>query len=154
MVSQVVGATGGSVALSDGTTVAIPAGALSADTTITIATASSAPSPSGATEVGTPYTFGPDGLKFLKPITVTLAYDPSKLPAGTSGSSLVIYTAPDGEATYSELPSSVADGTHISAVTTHGFDGRSRSADRGGRLVQQHQLSAAQFLLGEADDGV
>jgi hypothetical protein len=55
----------------------------------------------------------------MKPVTVTLAYDPSKLPSGLSPSSLVIYTAPDGSSTYSPLPSSVADGTHISATTTH-----------------------------------
>jgi hypothetical protein len=118
-VSKTVGTTGGSVTTSDGSAqVDIPAGALPADTTITISANTSAPSPSGATVVGTPFTFGPDGLKFLKPVTVTLPFDTSKL-GSTAPSAIVVYTAPDGSSTYEPLPTTVKDGVHVTATTTH-----------------------------------
>jgi len=116
---KVTAATGGTVKASDGTQVSIPPGALASDQTITITATTSAPPPSGGTAVSNGYIFGPDGLKFLKPITVTLAYDPTLLPAGTSASSLVVYTAPGTTSDYAPLPSSVGDSTHIVATTTH-----------------------------------
>jgi hypothetical protein len=108
------------VATDDGRArVDIPPGALPADTTITISPNTAAPTPAGATVVGTPFTFGPDGLKFLKPITITLAFDGTKLPAETTANAIVVYTAPDGSSVYEPLPTSVADATHVAATTTH-----------------------------------
>jgi len=118
--SKTVGASGGTVATTDGSAqVDVPAGALPSDTTITITANASAPAPAGATVLGTAFTFGPDGLKFLKPVTVTLAFDSSKLPEGTAASTIVVYTAPDGSSTYEPLPTSVKDGSHVAATTTH-----------------------------------
>ncbi len=48
----------------------IPAGALDKTTTITIALA--APAPSG--NLGPAYDIGPDGTKFLKPVTIEISY--------------------------------------------------------------------------------
>ena len=73
--SSVVGAQGGSVTLSGGTGVTVPAGALPSNVTVTVTPSPSAPTPAG-TVVGTPYTFGPEGQKFSSPVTVTLAFDP------------------------------------------------------------------------------
>jgi hypothetical protein len=118
--SKVIGSGGGTIGTSDGTAqVDIPEGALPADTTITITPNADAPAPPDSTVVGVAYTFGPQGLTFAKPITVTLAFDPSKLPAGLSPSAIVVFTAPDGTSVYEPLPTSVKDATHVSATTTH-----------------------------------
>jgi hypothetical protein len=118
--AHTVGTNGGSVATSDSSArVDIPQGALLTDTSITITANNSAAPPWGATEVGMQYTFGPQGLTFAKPIQVTLAFDPKKLPAGTLPSALVVYTAPDGTAQYEALPTTVVDATHVAATTTH-----------------------------------
>ena len=80
--SAVVGASGGTVATSDGAlTVAIPAGALAAATTVTVTPTSS---PGGA--VGTVYEIGPTGTQFSAPVTLSLHYDPASLNGGSEGS--------------------------------------------------------------------
>jgi hypothetical protein len=116
--SSVVGAQGGSVTLSGGTGVTVPAGALPSNVTVTVTPSPSAPTPAG-TVVGTPYTFGPEGQKFSSPVTVTLAFDPSEIPAGSTAGDIVIYTAPAGTTSYTALPTSIVDSTHASALTTH-----------------------------------
>jgi len=117
--STVVGAQGGSVTTQDGSGVTVPAGAVPANVTITVDSTPSAPTPSQGTEVGTPYTFGPEGQQFSVPVTVTLAFDPSSLPAGKTASDIVIFTAPAGTSNYTPLGTSVVDSTHAAAQTTH-----------------------------------
>ncbi len=118
--SKVIGKSGGTLALDDGTaSVDIPAGALSKDTTIAIKLNSAAPAPSGVKEVGSPYTFTPDGLKFMKPVTVTLPFDEQKIPKGATSADLVVFTAPDGQKKYTPLPSALKGSSHISATTQH-----------------------------------
>jgi len=73
LISQsVTAATGGTVVVADpafaGTQVDIPAGALAADTTITISQV-----PSGDPDV-LKFEFGPDGTTFSAPVTVTVSY--------------------------------------------------------------------------------
>lgn len=69
--SKVVGASGGSISSADGNVdLVIPAGALASDVTITIQPATSP----GTGSIGTVYDFGPDGTKFLNPITMTFHY--------------------------------------------------------------------------------
>ncbi len=69
--------------------------------------------------LATPAVFGPQGLKFTKPVTIVLEFDPARLPAGKDASSIVIYTAPDGTTDYEALTTVVRDATHVAADTTH-----------------------------------
>ncbi len=75
---RVSAATGGMVADKDGkASLAIPAGALAADTDITLKVA-----PAEKGSAGPVYDFGPDGLQFLKPATLTLKGDGVTVPDG------------------------------------------------------------------------
>jgi hypothetical protein len=114
--------SGGAVSLADGTAVSIPAGALTASTAITLATQPSTPVIDGSVLVGSVYRFGPEGTQFAAPVTVTLAYDPQKLPNGAAASDVVIFTAPAGSSSFTALATSVVDATHVSATTTHFSD--------------------------------
>jgi hypothetical protein len=103
----------------EGAGVSIPAGALAAAIAITVATKADAPLPAHATVVGTPYLFGPEGTKFLVPVTVTLPFSAGEVPAGRSTGDIVIYTAPLGSTVFTRLPTVLADATHAEATTTH-----------------------------------
>jgi hypothetical protein len=120
--SKVIGAAGGTVSLSSGPSLTIPAGALSTDTTITIAKSSSN-APDGA--LGSLYQFGPEGTVFTQPVTVALP-----VPAGTSAAS--IYWTKAGSSTeYESLPAAIT-GTSASALVSHfsaGFVGASCTED-------------------------
>jgi hypothetical protein len=117
--TQMITDTGGTVKIGDGTAVAIPAGALASPTNISIAPASGAASPAGATTVGPAYLFGPEGTQFSEPVQVTLSYTPGQLPMGKSASDIVVYTAPANGSTFTALETNVVDSTHVSAPTTH-----------------------------------
>lgn len=116
---KAIGPAGGSVSLSDGTKVEIPAAALSSATVITIAASNSAAAPASATVVGPPYLFGPEGTTFAAPATVTLAFMATRLPPGKTAADVVIFTAPAGSSSYAALPTTVADASHVQATTTH-----------------------------------
>ncbi|MBN1321110.1 MAG: DUF4339 domain-containing protein [Thermoleophilia bacterium] len=87
-----VTADGGSSTIdSHGLVITVPEGAVAADTTIEIRTlagpyhmeeGTEPTGPNGAVCVGPTYDFGPEGLHFDKPVTITLPYDESALPAG------------------------------------------------------------------------
>jgi hypothetical protein len=94
-------AKGGTVTLQGGPTVEIPAGALAADTVITVQQ-SSATAPDGA--VTAVYEFGPPGTTFSKPVTVTIP-----VPAGTTVGA--IWTKEDGATAYTSLPTTISGGT-------------------------------------------
>lgn len=85
-----VDAGGGSDA--GGATLAVPAGAVPAGTTITAVPVDAATVVDGAIP-GTGWEFGPDGLTFASPATLTLAYDGADLPAGADPSALVMVRA-------------------------------------------------------------
>lgn len=74
---EITAAEGGTVEV-EGATLVIPPGALAEDTTITVETVTSAGLPSEADIVATVHDFGPDGLTFLSPVTLTLD---AQLPA-------------------------------------------------------------------------
>jgi hypothetical protein len=114
----------------DGVTLVVPAGALSAATTLTVASDTNAvPSsgmlmvPAGGTQtaivVGTPFVFGPEGQTFASGVTITLPFDPSKLPSGATASSVFIATAPVGSSSFAKLSTNIADTTHVSTLTSH-----------------------------------
>ncbi len=85
-VTVTIGAAGGTVNGPSGATVVIPAGALAKDTPIGIAQSDAgAPAlPAGATTLGAMFAFTPHGTVFAKPVTMTVPFDPGKVPAGTT----------------------------------------------------------------------
>lgn len=116
--SQVIGAKGGTVTTANGNaSVDIPEGALPADTTITIQPVIAA-GPAGIRQIGDAYVFGPEGLVFLKPVTVAMAYRTETL-GGRAPSSIVIQSAPFSTQSYQRLPTTPKDASHVGAITTH-----------------------------------
>lgn len=90
--------TGGTV--SNGrATVTIPAGALDADTRISVeAPSGSLPAAPTGYQIlgGTAYDLGPSGTTFSTPATLTLTYNASSVPTGTASSSIGVYTVASG----------------------------------------------------------
>src|SRR3954470_7734062 len=81
-----IGSSGGTVTEASGAKVVIPAGALTQDTAIAV-TQTSAGAPaltSGVTPFGPTYAFTPHGTSFALPVTITVPFDPSSVPAGTT----------------------------------------------------------------------
>jgi hypothetical protein len=78
--TNIKAATGGTVK-AGGLTIDIPAGALAADTNITVAISDASTAPSPSTVVSSVYDIGPNGTTFTKPVTLTLAFDAAKLGA-------------------------------------------------------------------------
>lgn len=92
---EVVGAQGGTLRIDAqrfpelaGTTLAIPAGALSRDTTISLSRGSDLVRP-GQTAVSPSLQLEPDGLTFSKPVTLTMPYRATEVPADWMVSLLV-----------------------------------------------------------------
>jgi uncharacterized delta-60 repeat protein len=77
---------GGTITGPAGSQVVVPAGALSQNVLIEITQSSSgAPAlPPGVTAVGQIFAFTPHGTTFSKPATVTVPFDPARVPAGFS----------------------------------------------------------------------
>ena len=69
-VSEIVGPSGATVALTDGAKIAIPADALDADLSLTMAVASEAP-PAELQPASPRYEFGPAGTVFARPVKVS-----------------------------------------------------------------------------------
>ena len=104
--TAVIGSTGGTVATTSGAAKAVfPANAVNANTTITITASSQAPASSRLIS-GTAYEFSPSGA-LAQPVSVTLRYDPARLPAGALQSKLVVYKAVNGA--WVAVPNSVVD---------------------------------------------
>jgi|HubBroStandDraft_6_1064221.scaffolds.fasta_scaffold83343_3 hypothetical protein len=119
-VSSMIGPAGGTVTAGDGSSVEIPAGALSSMTTITMEVVAPSLLPGGGVSGGAAFTVGPAGQTFLAPITITLTLDPTALPAMTEASDLVIFTTSEGTTDHAYwLATRLVDGKHLSAQTTH-----------------------------------
>lgn len=111
--SAVIGSAGGTVATQSGAAKAVfPANAVNADTTVTITASSQVPASSRLVD-GTAYEFGPSG-PLAQPVSVTLRYDPAKMPSGALQSKLVLYKAVNGA--WVAVPNSSVD-TLASTVT-------------------------------------
>lgn len=133
--SAVIGPGGGTLTLTDGTRLDVPAGALDVATTISINPMASPPGlvlPPTGSVVGTLYSFEPNGLHFNQPVTMTLPYDPARLPVGYQEGAVGIYRlAPDlklhlvGSAVGDSEPESaqqdLATATHTVTVQSNGF---------------------------------
>lgn len=81
-----VGAAGGTVVGPNGAQVVVPAGALAANTAIAVTQSSSgAPAmPAGVNALGNMFAFTPHGTTFAVPVTITVPFDASALPAGAT----------------------------------------------------------------------
>jgi hypothetical protein len=116
-ITKTVGAGGGTVSQTDGTSVQIPMGALSSSANITIASVT-APAPAGFVLVGPAYDFGPDGTTFATPVTITLPFDTNKIPSGKSASDIRIFTAARGSTNYTMLQTTLGSGS-VSTMASH-----------------------------------
>lgn len=106
--SATIGAAGGTVTSTDGTlSVAIPAGALTTATNITV----TATNPTTPGFVGTAYDIGPTGTTFATPITLTFKVDPTLGDASKLTVALL-------EAAWALLPST-ASGNTVATQTPH-----------------------------------
>jgi hypothetical protein len=106
--SQQIGPAGGSVHF-EGATLDVPAGAVTADTTITI-TSSTGSAPSGTTASSPIYVFGPEGLTFSKAATVHIDFT-------GSGTHAAIMWSKVGGVGFDSLSTSVQGQTAASPVT-------------------------------------
>jgi ZU5 domain len=120
--SNMITPSGGTVQMSDGTAVNIPAGALTQTTQITVGNEPNSVSITDEVLVGSVYRFGPEGTQFATPVTVTLDYDPSKLPTGDTSTDIVIMTAAVGSSDFQPMTTTIVDDTHVSTTTTHFSD--------------------------------
>jgi archaellum component FlaF (FlaF/FlaG flagellin family) len=110
--AAIIGSAGGTVTLTGGPTLTIPAGALAQDTTITIQ-ASTKATPGGA--LGAYYEFGPAGTTFTTPATVAFP-----VPAGTDRA-WIMWSRPGSATDYDRLSTDVS-GSSATAQVTHFSD--------------------------------
>jgi hypothetical protein len=116
-VTQMVGASGGTVTTPGGVKVDIPPGALQSDVQITVAP-STGPLPSEGTVVGPAFTFGPAGTLFSLPVTITLPVQLSAL-GSTPMAEVQVAGAPDGQTTFETFNAFAIDDSHVQALTQH-----------------------------------
>jgi glucose/arabinose dehydrogenase len=122
-VTGTVGPAGGRLEFAGGQVVVdVPPGALQAAVTVTVDPAQSPP-PDPLLISGTAFDFGPDGLQFAQPVTITIAYDDSEVPQGVRPQELRLAKADvgiweelDGETYHAEPPSVSAPVTSFSVM--------------------------------------
>lgn len=121
-VTQTVGAAGGTINGPMGVSVTIPPNALGADTQITVAVdATGAPAlPSAGLAIGPLISLTPHGTTFGAPITVSVPFDPTQVPAGASLT--LIKTNAAGDA-WQQLATGQTGNTLTAAATTFSYIG-------------------------------
>lgn len=84
--STLIGPAGGTVSGPNSAQVAVPAGALAANTPIAVdqSSAGSPVLPVGMNPLGAMYAFTPHGTTFAAPVTITVPYNAASLPAGAA----------------------------------------------------------------------
>jgi hypothetical protein len=107
--THISAADGGTVTAPDGTSLVIPAGALAADADITLGVGAA-----GNGAKSSVYTFGPDGLQFTKPATLSIKTAGLTPPAGQALALAVL----DGT-TWTPLAGSTVAGDAVSAPILH-----------------------------------
>jgi uncharacterized protein YjdB len=125
MEQMIVAAQGGTITVTEaddprlaGTSISIPPHALSADTMITIDEGTVSVTPPGDTAGGPVVHFGPDGLAFLTPATITLPY---QLPSGGEVDRLAVGIV-EANGSRKDLPSSeIRVGSTTLAFAAGGF---------------------------------
>jgi len=129
-----IGPEGGTVTSADGAVrVEIPAGALGADTEISVGPITD----TSVGGLGRAWRLGPDGQTFDQPVTLSFAFDADDLGGGDAGALGVAWQQDDG--TWSWLPGPEADAERVSATTTHFTDFS---------LVRGFQLTPASAKVG------
>ncbi len=120
-VTSSIGASGGTVTGPDGAKVVIPQGALTQDTEIAITqTSNGTPAlPVTATSVGVMFAFTPHGTTFAVPVTITVPFDASKVPASTTPELLKTNAAQS--AFEAVAGATVSGGTMTAQVTSFSF---------------------------------
>lgn len=98
-------ATGGTVALPNGTQLEVPPGALPPGVETIAITSSSEPAPAVYAAASPMYVFEPDGTVFLKPIKVSI---PVTLPAGVTASELTLLWSRSQGNGYDMVPSTLS----------------------------------------------
>lgn len=99
----------------NGLTLEIPAGALEADTEITVSVLSS--TPTGADDaVGSVYSFAPEGLEFLKAVTLSIPYNTASF--GESSPALAFSTK-DDSTVFEQLDTTINGDATLSASISH-----------------------------------
>ena len=120
-----IGPEGGIIELEDGTVLDIPAGALTEVRTFTVQETTIQP-PSRYAKLSSVYQFGPEGLEFEKPVSVSIPYDASTLPEDMSeGDIKLMWTLLGETTTYEEKTPTLQDGIATLEVThfSYGFVG-------------------------------
>jgi ZU5 domain len=120
--SQIVGAGGGIVTTNDGTSLFIPPGALTADVTITIALEPAAASLKDARPLNAGHVFGPAGQTFLKPVCITLSFEPGLLPQGTTEANVVVYATGQEEVHHLHTPGAITTGPSSVLIDDPGYE--------------------------------
>jgi len=119
--SSKLGATGGVIELAGDVKLEVPAGALGTEETISISQSDSA-APAEHVPLSPLFDFGPDGITFAQPVSVTLAF------TGPGDNPAIYWSTADGG--FEALPTTIA-GSKATAQVTHfsrGFVGEVRSA--------------------------
>ena len=119
-------AEGGAILTPSLAAVSVPAGALAADTEITLARDKSHAADRAATlgasalaSAGEPIAFGPEGTQFSSPVTITLPYDPALVPTGALTALAINYYDPIAKS-WTPLRSQVDSTNHlVTAQTSH-----------------------------------
>ncbi|HSW22803.1 MAG TPA: hypothetical protein VLJ62_08550, partial [Burkholderiaceae bacterium] len=115
-VTKTIGAGGGVIDGLNGVVLTVPPGALSADVPITIAVdASGAPAfPASAPQIGPAVSITPHGTSFGVPVTISVPFDTTQLPAGEQP--LLVKTNPRGDG-WQQL-AVVREGDRLTAAVT------------------------------------
>ncbi|MEZ4457426.1 MAG: Ig-like domain-containing protein [Gemmatimonadales bacterium] len=125
---QVTSAGGTITAAGGAVQIVVPAGAVTAATTVTVTENPSPPALPDLTATpatlfavkGTSYTFGPEGTTFSAPVTVTVKYDPTRIPSWVTPGDMVLIHH-NGTA-WERLPGQAVDSaSHTITATTTSF---------------------------------
>ena len=117
---QPVDPAGGEVSFADDVVnLVFPAGAVSEEVFITAETATGLPAQPVPIS-GTAFAFGPDGIVFAEPVTLTIGYDPANVPQGVPGEELRLHKLVDSA--YVRVDAGVVDVTnHTVSSAIDGF---------------------------------
>jgi len=109
-----IGAAGGTVAGPGGASLTVPAGALAAAAPLVIArsTSGSPALPAGTETAGDMHALTPHGTSFAQPVTLTLPFDPARVPAGRELQLLQTTVAQDG---WEAVAGATVDGAVLTA---------------------------------------
>jgi len=126
----VVGPAGGTVTGPNGVTVVVPAGALASNVTIAVTqTSASAPAlPGTLTGLGPMFALTPHGTTFALPVTITLPFDATSVPAGATPE---LYKT-DAQDAWTPVAGAVFSATSVTAsITSFSFAQPVHGVERG-----------------------